>query len=605
MIKNVRDALRVLLSHSSAWETVSVGLSILLLTVLEGLGIGLVFPVIQLVLEPERVFKIGVLNTAYASLGFEAPVSFIIAMLVMLAVLFVVKNTLSVFCTYWQARYAFTNSAKLSSEMLRLYMRSPYPMHLRRDTAEMITVIQDFVPMSFNKVVIPLLTIITEAGAALAIGAVLIAMEPTITLFTGLSLTLGAGLFYLLFRGRYQFQGQRMVRLSKRCLALARDGLGSVKEARVLGREKYFFESYAQARGSYAKMLTTFSTLNVMPRAAIETLALLAMLSAIIFILVDGRDMSGAMAVFGLFAVAAIRLLPSASRIVFYMSQLRYGEAATKKIVTEYLTLKGEEPLPPGPDGGDLTFDAELVMDDISFSYPDREHSAVSHINLSIPRGWSVGLVGTSGAGKSTLGDMILGLLPPTKGRMTVDGKDVFANLPAWHGRVGYVPQAIHILNTTLRENIAFGLAAKDIDDENVRNAIRMAHLESVVEDLPDGLDTMLGEQGVRLSGGQRQRVGIARALYHDPELLVLDEATSALDSETEREITLAIEDLAKAKTTIIIAHRLSTVKHCDRLYFLKDGRVAAEGSFDEMTEADADFRRMVEMARLDAGAGA
>jgi ATP-binding cassette, subfamily B, bacterial PglK len=599
VIQEFRTNLAVLLRYTNKIEGLSVVLSILFVSILEGLGIGLIFPIIAIVTNPNIIFENRYLNAVYQVFDFSSTNSFLIFMLVSLAVFFLLKNVTTVFNTYWQSRYTLRNSAKFSSEMLRLYMSAPYPMHLRRDVAGIMTVLQDIVSMSFDNVVTSVLVLITEIFAAAAIASVLFFLAPKVTLLTVVILGFGIGMFYLGFRNRYQRLGARMVAIGKQSLSLMRNSISSIKEARILGREKYFSDSYRNSRSEHARLMTFSATLNVVPRAAIETIALTTMLVVIIFIALQDRSNNDLMALFTMFAVASLRLLPSANRILFNLSRIRFADDAWKRTVSEHQTLVKQDLSRAEEHSADtgLTFTDELVLDDVSYIYPDRTEPAIKNISLRLKKGESVAFVGPSGAGKSTLGDLILGLLPPAQGHFYVDGADAFDNLSAWHGRIGYVPQSILILNTTLKHNIAFGLPDEVIDDKAIGRAIKMAHLSDVIAGLPEGVDTPLGEQGVRLSGGQIQRVGIARALYHDPDLLVLDEATSALDSETEQLITEAINDLSGAKTIIVIAHRLSTVKNCDKIVLLKDGAAVATGTFEQLDRENLDFQRLVDSA--------
>ncbi|MBI3798821.1 MAG: ATP-binding cassette domain-containing protein, partial [Deltaproteobacteria bacterium] len=283
-----------------------------------------------------------------------------------------------------------------------------------------------------------------------------------------------------------------------------------------------------------------------------------------------------------------------ANRILLLLANIRMGTAATNQIYADCIAFAHPFSAPLGePNREALTFADRLVLEKVSYTYGDTHIPVLQDVTLTIRRGESVGIVGPTGVGKSTLIDLVLGLLQPSSGRILVDGKDVFQALRAWQRKIGYVPQSIFLIDDSMRRNIAFGLKDTDIDEHKLQAAIRMAHLEEFVASLPHGLDTMVGERGMRLSGGQRQRVGIARALYHEPEVLLFDEATSALDNQTERAVIGAIDRLRGEKTLVIVAHRLSTVRGCDRLVFLRDGRIAGCGSFEELLANNEDFRVM------------
>jgi ABC-type multidrug transport system fused ATPase/permease subunit len=306
----------------------------------------------------------------------------------------------------------------------------------------------------------------------------------------------------------------------------------------------------------------------------------------VIIMLNQGRAMASIVPVMGLFAAAAFRLLPSISRMLISMQALRYGIPAINHIHDDLKLAIPEVVENKEETAGDIFLQGEVELDNISYNYPATTASALVEVSMSIEKGESVGFIGPSGSGKSTLVDLILGLLTPDSGQVKVDGQNIQDNLRLWQDQIGYVPQAIFLTDDTLRRNIAFGLAEDQIDDSAVMRAIKAAQLEEFVAGLPDKLESMVGERGVRLSGGQRQRIGIARALYHDPGILVLDEATSSLDTETELEVMQTVTELHGSKTVIIVAHRLSTVENCDRLYRLDQGRLVEVGTPSTMIPA-------------------
>jgi ATP-binding cassette subfamily C protein len=331
----------------------------------------------------------------------------------------------------------------------------------------------------------------------------------------------------------------------------------------------------------------------------VESVIVTGVLLAVVVILAKGGSSGEIVGVLTLFAAAAFRLIPSTNRIIIALTGIKKGAHAVG-LVYDDMRLFGDHPDEAmGDNGKTFTFNDAITVKGLTFHYPEGDGAALKNIDLVLKKGESLGLVGPSGSGKTTFADIVLGLLRPTSGVVTVDGVDISNAMRAWRRQIGYVPQSIYIIDDTLSRNIAFGLDDAEIDKNKLRKAIRLAQLEELVSDIPDGLETRLGERGVRLSGGQRQRVGIARALYRDPEVLILDEATSSLDGETEHEINSAIERLTGEKTLIIIAHRLSTVRKCQRLAFLRDGRLVDIGSFEELNARNADFSHMVELAQL------
>jgi ABC-type multidrug transport system fused ATPase/permease subunit len=364
-------------------------------------------------------------------------------------------------------------------------------------------------------------------------------------------------------------------------------GLGGVKELLLFGRETNTLDAYQRHTISSTKAISRHQLLQQLPRLGLELLAVCALAGLVIVMLATGRPLEALLPILGLFAAAAFRLLPSANRMINAIQTIRYALPAVKVIHDELMLAR--DPVPPtAPRASDIRFRDALRLERVSFHYPSRSEAALHEIDIRIPRGSCVGFIGGSGAGKSTLIDVILGLHTPTQGTVCADGVDIQNNLRGWQSLIGYVPQTIFLTDDTLRRNVAFGLADREIDDEAVMRAIRAAQLDEFVASLPSGLETTVGERGVRLSGGQLQRIGIARALYHDPEVLVLDEATSSLDTATERGVMGAVRSLRGHKTLIIVAHRLSTVEHCDWLYRLEAGQIVEGGEAPKVLSAAA-----------------
>jgi ABC-type multidrug transport system fused ATPase/permease subunit len=355
-----------------------------------------------------------------------------------------------------------------------------------------------------------------------------------------------------------------------------RQGLGGAKDVKLLGRERNFLDVYRLHNAQSAQVSQYQAMSQMLPRLWLELLAVAGLATLVIAMLAQGRNMATLMPTLGLFAAAAFRLMPSVNRVLNAAQVLRFCGPVVN-VLHEEVKLAAPEPVSSPRAAASAGFQADIRLVDVAYAYPNAAAQALEGLTLRIRKGESVGFVGPSGSGKSTLVDVVLGLLTPQKGQVLVDSEDIQGKLRTWQDQIGYVPQSIYLTDDTLRRNVAFGLPEDAIDEAAVERAIRAAQLEEFAASLPKGLDTLVGERGVRLSGGQRQRIGIARALYHDPAVLVLDEATSALDTATESGVMQAVIALQGSKTVLIVAHRLSTVAHCDRLYRLEQGRVAAE----------------------------
>ena len=463
---------------------------------------------------------------------------------------------------------------------------------VRTNTAALIQRAQRGAEAAADRVYAPSLFLVTEGLIALGIAALVASVAPTVTLVAVLTtlalLILPAGLTSRTFR-RWGTEEQAAEKL---LLQELQQTLGGLKEVKVASREPFFLARFRTRLRDLADARRKRTVLSEALRLSVETTFVLVLL--IVVALVTWRTGSGRdlVALLGLYAYAGFRLVPSANRITLHLGSIRSGLAFARDLRADLANAPATTPRPQ-PATGDRTASREIVFDGVSFEYQPGTR-ALEDVRLTVHAGEWIGIVGPTGAGKSTLIDVLLGLFEPTTGAVRVDGRDIREDLAGWRRQVGYVPQSFYLLDDTVRQNVAFGIRREEVNDEWVRRALDAAQLTDVVAELPDGLDTIIGERGARLSGGQRQRIAIARALYHDPSVLVFDEATAALDSQTELDLTRAIEGLHGAKTAFVIAHRLATVRRCDRLVVLDRGRVVAEGSFDELMRRDERFRELV-----------
>jgi ATP-binding cassette, subfamily B, bacterial PglK len=547
---------------------------------LETLGIGLVVPLIGLMMQDDLAARYPLIQPTLDKLGNPDRETLTLWFVLGLVGVYLLKNAFLAFLTWRQNSFTYGFMARLSQSLLAVYLRQPYAFHLRRNSAQLIRNITNEGDLFTSSVVVSALHLTAEALVVLGISVLLLSVEPVGAVIVSCVLLVAVWGFGRLTRahiGRWglarQFHGG--LRLQH-----IQQGLGGVKDIKLLGREGEFLDKFAFHNLRYTRAVKLQNTLLQMPKLWLEMLAVTGLVILILIMLAQNRPLPVIVPVLGLFAAAAFRLMPSIVRIIGAVQNLRYGLPIIDLLNEEFrLPVPVTEKQPPKV----LAFKQEIRLARVSYRYPEAETLALAEISVIIRKGETVGFIGPSGSGKSTLVDVILGLFAPTGGRVAVDGVDIQEDLRGWQGQVGYVAQSIYLTDDTLTRNIAFGLPDAEIDEAAVMRAIRAAQLEELIDSLPSGVETVVGERGIRLSGGQRQRIGIARALYHDPAVLVLDEATSALDTATENSVMGSVAALHGSKTIVIIAHRLTTVQHCDRLYRLQEGKIVEEGTPETM----------------------
>jgi len=543
---------------------------------LETLSTALVVPVIALMTEQDFAGAYPFFARALEVLGNPGRSELVLGAMLGLAAVYLVKNLFLAYLAWRQAGFTYGVQANVSQRLFSAYLRQPYAFHLQRNSAQLIRNATREVAL-LTEAVLSALTVASELLVALGIAALLLAIEPVGAVLAVLVLATAGWTFHQVTRRRLSSWGERRQLHEGLRIQHLQQGLGGAKEAILLGREAEFLGRYAAQNEASARLGHFQVALLPLPRLLLEVLAIIGLVTLVAAMLLQGKTAAMLAPTAGLFAVAAFRLLPSANRTLSALQILRHCLPSVELLGRELALAVPAPQAAPGRDRQvtDLRGDIRLV--DLGYTYEGAPAPALKGLDVTIRKGEAVGFVGPSGAGKSTLVDVILGLLRPGTGRVLVDGKDIQENLRAWQDQIGYVPQTIYLTDDSLRRNVAFGLPDEAIDEAAVRRALRAAQLEEFVAGLPEGLNTMVGERGVRLSGGQRQRIGIARALYHDPAVLVLDEATSSLDAATERGVIQAVNALHGTKTLLIVAHRISTVAGCDRLYRLERGQIAAE----------------------------
>ena len=550
---------------------------------LETLSIGLVIPALALLTQQDLAHNYPALQPSLQALGNPSQQTLIIGGMLVLVGVYLIKGLFLAFLAWQQTRFAFSVQAQLSQRLFTVYLRQPYTFHLQRNSAQLIRNVINEGGLVTNKGMLPGMVLLTESLVLLGLCSLLLMVEPLGALIVMGVLGTAAWGFHHLTRRRISRWGEARQHHEGLRIQHLQQGLGGAKDVKLLGRETDFLEQYRQHNVQSARMGQLQITLQQLPRLWLELLAVSGLAILVISMLLQERALEALLPALGLFAAAAFRLMPSVNRVLGAVQSLRYSLPVIDVLHTE---LALATPEIADTHSSVTPFCAALGLNQVTYTYPGAAEPALKDISLTIKHGESVGFIGASGAGKSTLVDILLGLLTPNSGEVRVDGKNIQANLRNWQDQIGYVPQSIFLTDDTLRRNVAFGLPESQIDDTAITRAIQAAQLEEFVTSLPDGLETLVGERGIRLSGGQRQRIGIARALYHDPAVLVLDEATSALDIATEDGVMQAVTALQGSKTIIIVAHRLSTVTHCDRLYRLERGVVVAEGVSTEILSA-------------------
>jgi len=567
-------------NHNSALKLLSM---MLIGMVLETLGIGLLIPLLGVVTTPDLAGTYPALVPWIVKFGTPSQEQIVVVAMLILVTVYAFKAVFLAYLAWRQSKFSFGLQVYLSNLLFAGYLRQPYTFHLQRNSAQLIRNVTGEVN-EFIGVLQSSMLLITEGLVMFGIAILLLVTEPLGALLVMTILGFASWGFHKLTKTHILRWGERRQYHEGLRLKHLQQGLGGAKDIKLLGREANFKSLYNFHNSGSAHVGQRQATLQQLPRLWLELLAVIGLAALVLIMIVQNKQLNTLLPILGLFAAAAFRLMPSVNRVIGAIQSLRFGLPVINTLCEEVKQVGVDASSKfDTKDNLSLNFDVRLALKQLYFSYPKTKSPALKGINLHIDRGASTGFIGGSGAGKSTLVDVILGLLQPESGEVTVDGKNIMTNVRSWQDLVGYVPQSIYLTDDTLRRNIAFGLADDEINDEFVISAIHAAQLNEFVNDQPKGINAVVGERGVRLSGGQRQRIGIARALYHDPSILVLDEATSALDTATEHSVMKAIKALQGRKTIIIVAHRLSTVKDCDMLYLLEEGQVIDQGKLSEL----------------------
>jgi ABC-type multidrug transport system fused ATPase/permease subunit len=511
---------------------------------------------------------------------------------------FLMKAIFAMAFRWWSIGYVYDQEAVTTTELLDRYMHAPYWIHLERNSAEFLRTLSDSIGQAYSNVIMGGVSLFTEAFIASSIVIVLIFVQPLAAISAALYFLL-AGFLYARFVAKHATEAGKV--LNNEALQASKaaiQALGSVKEVKIRNRQGHFVETYGSARVKMAKAKRTSAFLGELPKYLLEVVFIfgVGLLSVIVVSRSTSKDV---LALLALFVASGFRLLPSLVKMMWSYSSIKVGRRGFDLVVSDLLAFPSTRQDVTRFNPTPLPLEHTLSVENLTYSYATSKIPVLRNVSFSLPSGESLGIVGLSGAGKSTLVDLILGLHIPDEGRICVDGSDINENMPGWQKGIGLVPQDVYLLDESLTANIAFGIADEEIDIEQVRRAVEQAQLTEFAESLEHGLDSVVGERGMRISGGQRQRIGIARSLYSSPSLLVLDEATSALDNETELRISETIQSLHGSLTMIVVAHRLSTIKNCDRILFLDSGEVQDIGTFDELVDRNPQFANLANLANV------
>lgn len=552
---------------------VGVFFLILIGSFMELLGVSVFLPFIQVMMEPERIQGEAYLRYFYDLLHFQSTDHFLIALGALICIVYLLKNTYLTVMQNAMLKFSYTTRMQLATKLLTTYMAEPYTFHLNRNISELQRSLQ-YDTMQFMQLINSALQVLAEIAVVICLGVYLVYTSPTISVVILGLIVICVGLFVMISKKYSQKIGAQNEAYNAQLYQWINQSLGGIKEVKVLNREKFFVDSYKDVYRKLIRGAKNNEMLAAIPKYILETVCIIGMIIAVIGKLLWGRrDMTAFMMQISAFAVAAFRLLPSVGKINAYFNNIMYSLPSLDLIYKDLKEIENFVPEDTVKKDVELWhLESSIKLNEISYAYAGTDKNILENVNLTIHKGETVALIGSSGAGKTTLADVFLGLLIPQNGAILVDGKNIYENMDSWHHMLGYIPQTIYLSDDTIRNNVAFGIKEEDIDEKAVIEALKKAQLYEFVQTLDQGLETFVGDRGVRLSGGQRQRIGIARALYYDPEVLVLDEATSALDTETETAVMEAIDSLKGHKTMVIIAHRLSTIRNADSIYEVTNG---------------------------------
>lgn len=547
---------------------------------LELLGVAIFTPFTNVIMDPKIIQENAVLSRLYGLGRFTSSQNFLAAIAGAIIFVYIFKNIFIALEKNWIYKFSYGIQKKISVQLLKAYIQEPYSFHLNKNIAVLQRSLQEDTDL-FTKGIIHAMELVAEIAVCAVMGIFLFIESRSITIIVLVMLVICVGIFTTISRKFSKNLGAECQVYKGKIYQWVNQSLGGIKELKILNRENYFIDSYENYFGKYVHGLRINRLIAVLPRYFVEAVCMSSLLSAVIVKMFWGQgDIKNYIPQLAVFAVAAFRLFPAVGKINEHVANILYTAPSIELIYHDLKQIE-EEPEVKVVEELEWEFSKGINIKNVSYHYPDAEEMVLDQVNFYIPKGKTVAFIGASGAGKTTMADIILGLLKPQMGKVYADDLNIHKHQYVWQKEIGYIPQVIYLSDDTIRNNIAFGIKSEEIDEEAVMEAVKRAQLYEFIDNLPDGLDTIVGDRGVRLSGGQRQRIGIARALYHDPEVLVLDEATSALDNDTESAVMEAIDHLQGQKTILIIAHRLTTIRNVDIIFEVSDGKVAEKSKED------------------------
>ena len=553
-------------------QLIIIGILLLIGMIFEMAGLGVLIPALGVILNPNIAEKYPSLNPLIEFLGNPNSDKLVIYGLSLLVIVYFTKIGFLTYLSWRQSKFSSRLGAELTSSLFKGYMTQPYSFHLQRNSSQLIKNIQTEIGQ-FTTLSQAVIFLTIELSVILGSALMLILLDPIGAISISVFLLLSSMIFHRLTKNKLLMWGQQRQDYDSIINKHLIQGLSAIKDVKIFGKENFFLAKYDTPNFLKAKIFTNQVTLQQLPRLYLEFLSVMGLAGLVIIKIIQNKPLDLMIPTLGVFVAAAFRMLPSVNRILSSIQGIKFTKPAVDILYHEFHLIRNTKIIGTS-ENGKLNFNSEIRITNLSFKYEDSNYEALSDISLMIKHGESVGFLGPSGSGKSTLVDLFLGLHSLDNGQITVDGINIQDCIRQWQNQIGYVPQTIYLIDDSILQNVAFGIPEDEIDLNSVKRAIIAAQLNGFIQTLPEGINTFVGERGVRLSGGQRQRIGIARALYHNPSILVLDEATSALDYETEKEVMEAVNAFQGQKTLIIVAHRLSTLENCDRLYQLESGKI-------------------------------